>query len=250
MKGRVVMAAAFFGLSVPMAGAAGRPQLVVTQAVIHIDQDNMTIYGTNFLNKGDEQVRVWLAETELALLLPPLPTEILVALPAGLAAGAYLLTVSRGPATTENDTFAWTFGPTGPPGPEGPTGPQGDMGPQGHRTDGPPGASGRGRPHGPAGRGGLAGCTGWTDVQSQWANGLSRGGTRHIRRNPDSGALSPVILPSAPRVPCSAVPTSTATEHATPGWSATPFSRSMIQVPGTRQGLSAFVETRHRADSA
>jgi hypothetical protein len=127
VKDRAVMVAAFLALSVLMAGAAAQPQLVVTKVVVHADQ-NMTIYGSNFLKKGDEQVRVWLAETQLTLLSAALPAEILVALPRDLSPGTYLLTVSRGPATTENDTFAFTFGAVGPPGPEGPTGPQGERG--------------------------------------------------------------------------------------------------------------------------
>src|SRR5262249_61960374 len=56
------------------------------------------------------------------------PSHIGAPLPTGPDPGSYLLTVSRGPATTQFDAFNLTLGAAGPQGPPGSTGAQGPPG--------------------------------------------------------------------------------------------------------------------------
>ena len=147
MRGTVLLVAALSASGPSSPDVAGGPQLVVTQVMVHADAGTLTILGRNFVRKAGGPVRVRLGEAHLVLLVPPLPSELLVELPEDLAPGAYLLTVTRGRAATENDTFVFTYGAVGPPGPEGqrgetgdrgeagPQGPVGPMGPQGARGE-------------------------------------------------------------------------------------------------------------------
>jgi hypothetical protein len=130
------------------------------QATVDADQNSMTIHGINFLRKPHEHVRVWLAQAELALLSDPLPSELVVELPPNLAPGTYLLTVSRGRATTEYDKFAVTLGGAGSQGEAGPPGPKGDPGDPG--PQGPQGVPGPQGPPGPNGDTGDPGVPGLT----------------------------------------------------------------------------------------
>jgi Collagen triple helix repeat (20 copies)/IPT/TIG domain len=80
-------------------------------------------------------------------------TRIVADMPAGLAAGSFLLSVGTG-------VFDVTNGAVGPPGAAGPTGPAGPQGPAG--PTGATGATGASGPAGPAGPAGAKGATGAT----------------------------------------------------------------------------------------
>jgi hypothetical protein len=212
VKKWTVVAASFLLSSPLMLGAADReandtqhragpPELVITQAIVHADQNSMTIYGINFLLKRHDHVRVWLAQTELAPLSAPLSSELLVELPPGVAPGTYLLTVARGRAKTEYDKFAVSLGgagpqgETGPPGPKGdpgdagPQGPQGQVGPQGAAGPrGETGAQGAPGPQGPVGPSG--GITSFDALRGLPCTRGDQAGTIELTFAPDSGAAT------------------------------------------------------------
>lgn len=137
-----------------VAHAQARPQLLIQRADADLAADTLLIHGENLLWTNDASVAVTLAGTPLAVLSAT-STELLAQLPAGLEPGAYLLKVSRGPATVQRDYFDLTVGTVGPPGPPGPPGLKGDMGdtgPQGLPGDiGPTGETGATGPQGPPG---------------------------------------------------------------------------------------------------
>ena len=81
-------------------------------------------------------------------------TQIVAELPAGLAAGSFLLSVGTGIFDVTNGAV----GPQGAAGPTGPAGPQGPVGPAG--ATGATGASGPAGPAGPAGATGATGAIG------------------------------------------------------------------------------------------
>lgn len=88
-------------------------------------------------------------------------SNIIADLPAGIAPGAYLLSVSTGRGWHRIALFNATVGQIGPPGPAGPpgaTGPQGKTGPQG--ATGPQGPTGPTGPQGPSGSKGATGAQG------------------------------------------------------------------------------------------
>lgn len=134
------------------------------------------------------------------------PGVIDAALPSGIAAGSYLLTVSCGPATVDNASFEVTFGAVGPQGAKGDTGAQGPIGLQGPRGDtgatGPQGIQGPAGPAGPAGSGGASVAQTLAD-----ANGFKIGDV--VRIEPANGASRAVIrydLPDSNYVYLSASP--------------------------------------------
>ena len=132
--------------------AGDKPQLVVKSAVA--DGDRLYIDGVNFLCHADDTASVWLAGEVLAVESAS-STALVAVLPLpapSLAPGTYLLRVSRGPATVENDAFTLAIGAMGPPGPEGPPGREG--------PPGPPGEVGQAGPPGPQGLSGEPGVPG------------------------------------------------------------------------------------------
>ena len=136
------------------ASSSPSPQLVVLSVQPNIAAGELTIAGRQF---GDAAPEVSIEGLSLTVISYS-PTLIVTELPASLIAapGSYLLRVSRGPATVQNDTFAVTIGATGPKGETGPMGPQGHAGPQGPEGPaGPPGA--QGEPGTPGGAGQLPG---------------------------------------------------------------------------------------------
>jgi IPT/TIG domain-containing protein len=88
---------------------------------------------------GDGEPVVTLNGTPLTVVTAS-ASEIVATLPPGLDPGTYLLTVSRGPATTQFDGFNLTLGAVGPQGPAGPTGPPGAPGTFTGRFQSPNGA--------------------------------------------------------------------------------------------------------------
>jgi len=103
------------------------PQLTIVSAKADSAAGTLTIDGAAF---GDGKPVVTLNGMPLDVVTST-PSEILASLPSGLDPGTYLLTVSRGPATTQFDSFNLTLGAVGPQGPAGATGATGATGPQG-----------------------------------------------------------------------------------------------------------------------
>ena len=112
--------------------------------------DTLIVSGANF----GPWPTVYLGGEPLALIsVSPDGTLLTAQLPSPLEPGAYLVQVSRGPATTQNASFVVVVG--GAKGPKGDPGEPGQMGPQG--ASGAPGAEG---PQGPMGLTGPAGPAG------------------------------------------------------------------------------------------
>lgn len=152
-------------------GKAPSPQLVVNASTVvprpvgllsataEISGDVLYLAGQNFGNAPT----VTLAGLPLQILsVSPDGTLLSAQIPTPLDPGSYLLTVSRGPAVTQNATFIVVVGSgsasNGPKGDPGPTGPAGPAGPQG--ATGPQGPTGPLGPAGPQGPIGLTGATG------------------------------------------------------------------------------------------
>ena len=134
-------------------------QLVVATARADTSTDTLLIQGANF---GDLVPYVQLDHYVLTVITSA-PESIAAALPHGLAPGNYVLFVSRGQSSVENDKFVVTIGGVGaqgPQGPVGPAGPKGDPGSQG--PAGPAGPAGAVGPEGPAGPTGAIGPIGPT----------------------------------------------------------------------------------------
>jgi hypothetical protein len=144
----------------PTSASAASAQLVISAAAADAANGTVTIRGINLLgNAGGRKAATIL----LGGYGAPLPivsmsaTEIVAALPAGVAAGAYLLTVDYGNDASFDEAWV-TIGATGPKGPKGDTGATGAAGPQG--TPGPKGDTGATGPKGDAGPQGPKGDTG------------------------------------------------------------------------------------------
>lgn len=118
------------------------PQLVITSVEVDLDARALTILGRNFDN--GRFPGVILGTMPLEVESPYFDTRIVARLPAGLAHGDYLLRVSTGKGSTQNDVYSLSVGDVGPRGPQGPKGERGEKGPKGEQ--GPPGPQG---PQGP-----------------------------------------------------------------------------------------------------
>lgn len=116
----------------------------------------ITIDGNHF---GNGTPKVFLGATELTVTTHS-DTSITADLPAGIAAGSYLLGVDTGHGQhfTTFTAAVGQIGATGPAGPQGPAGAPGPQGPQG--ATGAPGAQGPAGPQGPQGLPGAAGPAG------------------------------------------------------------------------------------------
>lgn len=116
--------------------------LVITR--VTIDASYLYIVGTNF----GADPSVFLSGVPLNRVVNAARTQIISPLPS-VAAGSYLLHVSRGKAPHMNATFSVAIGAAGPMGPMGPKGDTGPAGPTG--ATGATGAMGPMGPMGPAG---------------------------------------------------------------------------------------------------
>jgi hypothetical protein len=149
----------FLALFMAAAPAFAGEDPVILSAEVDAAQKNLFIAGARL---GTHTPGVTLGSRTLTVLSYS-PTEVVAALPAGLAPGNYRVVLSvrdrSGRLTDDRDeprsATAWVAvaiaGASGPPGPAGETGPRGATGPQG-----PAG------PIGPAGPQGLTGATGST----------------------------------------------------------------------------------------
>lgn len=151
----------FLGTSLFLAGAlavaqAEDPMASILNVTENAAGTQITINGQHF---GSQVPTVWLGGTALAVAQND-DTTIIANLPAGIAAGAYLLRVERErPRTTAFfEAAIGQIGPTGPQGQQGPQGPIGLIGPPG--PQGPAGPVGAVGPIGPAGATGPIGPAG------------------------------------------------------------------------------------------
>lgn len=151
-----------------------RGGVLITQAAVDDSTHRITISGENF-SRPWRRSAVYLGR-ELLHTVSSTDTQIVVDLPAGLAAGTYLVVVTNGNSEQNSDSIdvaigdAGSTGPQGPAGPEGPAGPAGPMGPMGFTgpqgpagatgETGATGATGATGPQGPQGDTGATGATG------------------------------------------------------------------------------------------
>ena len=163
-----------------VSGTTSGPTVATFAAVA--SADTLTVSGANF----GPWPTVYLAGEPLALIsVSPDETLLTAQLPSPLEPGAYLVQVSRGPATTQNASFVVVVGGGGgATGPKGDPGEPGPMGPQG--ASGAPGAEG---PQGPIG---LTGPTGGRVHRSRGSHRSCRSagsgrpdGSRRSRRGLD-----------------------------------------------------------------
>src|SRR5262245_34511813 len=117
---RVHIAAFVIGLLAAGVAAEGQqtsPQLVITSAVPDAGGETLSISGGNF-TRGNLAARPFVTLDLIPLdVRVATDTLILVAAPVGaMPAGKYLLTVSRGPASADNDTLEMIVG-AGPSAP-------------------------------------------------------------------------------------------------------------------------------------
>jgi len=140
----------------------------------------VTINGTGFLGGASATPAVTLGI--FTLPVQSATNEVIVAqLPAGLAPGNYLLTVTAGKAKSEYDESVVTIGAVGPQGPVGPTGPIGPIGPAGSQGD-----TG---PRGPAGPIGATGAIGPWAPRGRLARMTSPETSRSCNRRPVAGNI-------------------------------------------------------------
>jgi hypothetical protein len=141
--------------------------VVVLKAAVDAS-NRVTLTGENFFgSNGRRTPAVSLGRTALPTVGTPTATTIVAQLPAGLAAGTYLVSVANGNGAGQFDSFEVTIGANGAVGAPGPVGPQGATGPQGPAgavgpagAIGPKGDNGNVGPAGPAGAQGSAGPAG------------------------------------------------------------------------------------------
>lgn len=101
------------------------PQLLIRSARVDLPNGAIALSGINFGQTAGKITLNWL-ELGVASWTP---TDITAyGIPTNLAPGTYILTVSRGPATTQNNTFDVTIGATGPAGSPGAKGDKGEPG--------------------------------------------------------------------------------------------------------------------------
>jgi len=102
--------------AVARAQTTNRPQLLVQRAEADLTTETLLIEGQKLLWNDDNEIVVMLAGTRPANLSAT-QFHVLAQLPRGLAPGTYLLKVSRGTGTVQNDVFDLAVGAAGPAGP-------------------------------------------------------------------------------------------------------------------------------------
>ncbi len=101
------------------------PQLVITSVQVDFGIGRMYVSGKNFGSATAPEVKL---NEQVLTVMSFTDGTIDAVLPAGIAPGSYILNISRGPSTTQNDVFDVTLGAVGPKGDKGD---KGDVGPQG-----------------------------------------------------------------------------------------------------------------------
>jgi hypothetical protein len=134
------------------------PQLVIIEVFVDFNNETITISGENFDNGEDPEITLGNQNLNLVSYTNK---EIVTALPQGISAGDYLMTVTTGSSNQNHDLYNLTIGAVGPQGlqgiqgPIGPQGLQGEQGPQGPKGD--KGDIGDAGPQGPQGEQGIQG---------------------------------------------------------------------------------------------
>jgi hypothetical protein len=154
-------------VAAPPARADSSRDVVITEVRANEATTALQVIGANF-SGGTPKLTLGMLAAPLTITLAT-PTQIEALLPAGIAPGTYLLTltVSKGRKEKSNDSddnrgdeFWVTLGAAGTPGKDGAAGKDGLAGPMG--PIGPQGASGATGPQGPAGPTGATGSQGLT----------------------------------------------------------------------------------------
>jgi hypothetical protein len=135
-----VVILALLAATLPALAAGTKP--VIESAVANYAADQLTITGVSF---GTTAPKVGIGG-HVATVVSSSATSVVVALPKGISAGGFLLTLATSAGSVSFDLSLGAAGPQGPVGPQGPAGAQGAPGPQG--AAGPQGSSGA---QGPAG---------------------------------------------------------------------------------------------------
>lgn len=145
--------------------AQGNAQLVILRAQVDLDNDLVFLEGQSFIAGKDPLPSVTLSGFPMTVVGAPTDTQLVFAIPDGLAPGTYLVTVSRGNTSAKNDVFSMTVGGNGPRGPAGEKGDTGAIGPEG--PQGLEGSQGPEGPPGPQGETGAAGAIGAQGPQGE-----------------------------------------------------------------------------------
>jgi hypothetical protein len=110
---------AFLGLAVFTFGQAATATAQVTITQVFVDSplpNQVTIEGANFDNGPNLTVTLGDFAAPLVIVNPPLPDQIVAALPAGLVAGDFRLTVQTGGGPNRQDDYDLTIGAAAPAG--------------------------------------------------------------------------------------------------------------------------------------
>src|SRR6266540_2454501 len=92
------------------------PQLMIASAQVDFGIGRMYVNGKNFGSTTAPEVKL---NDQLLFVMSSTGESIDAVLPAGIQPGSYLLHVSRGTSTTQNDVFDVTLGAVGPKGDKG-----------------------------------------------------------------------------------------------------------------------------------
>jgi len=150
----------------------------------------LTINGAN-LSGGSATVTIG-ASAPLAVQSQT-ASQLTVALPSGIAAGSYTLSVQIGSSKTNSTSSIATIGAIGPAGAQGPTGPAGPVGPAG--TTGPQGAQG---PAGQTGATGAQGPKGDAGIQGPKGDAGAQGAAGPAGAQGPAGPQGPMGPPGGP----------------------------------------------------
>ena len=175
------LAAAVLFASAPLANAASAHDPVISEARANEGQTHLLVTGSGLPTTGP---RLFLGLGTAPLLVTlATPTRIEALLPAGIAPGTYLLSLTgaqsggSGAGGPHGDEFWVTLGAAGPTGAQGVAGPQGAPGATGQTgpsgpagSAGPQGPQGSQGPIGPVGAQGSPGVPGATGAQGPSGN--------------------------------------------------------------------------------
>ena len=159
------LAAAVLFASAPLANAASAHDPVISEARANEGQTHLLVTGSDLPTTGP-RLFLGIGTAPLVVTLAT-PTRIEALLPAGIAPGTYLLSLTgaqsggSGAGGPHGDEFWVTLGAAGPTGAQGVAGPQGAPGATGQTGPaGPTGATGPQGPQGPQGPIGPVGAQG------------------------------------------------------------------------------------------
>jgi hypothetical protein len=176
---------------------AGDPpiQLLIQSAQVDFGIGRMYVTGKNFGSTTAPEVKI---NDQSLMVMSFTDASIDAVLPASIQPGSYLLRVSRGPSTTQNDVFDVTLGAVGPRGDKGDQGIQGlkgDKGDQGLQglqgAKGDTGVTGAQGPKGDTGAMGAQGAKGDTGTTGLKGDNGGTGPAGPQGLKGDTGATGP-----------------------------------------------------------